>query len=105
MARRTARTRLVGGGVHGSLSAGSRVGGRAVTHQGSQLWDSQLTSRPLVHIYEPWRDDAQIEQPADRVLIDDVVVERALERVTMYLFVLPLPRRTRPAMIASGVTP
>lgn len=30
---------------------------------------------------EPWRDDAQVEEPADGVLVGDVVVELTVQRI------------------------
>ena len=81
-ARRTARTSRLGGGAQGSRSCGiPRIRRRGVADEVGDVRDPQLVGRPAVQLGEAWHDDAQVEEPADGVLVGDVVVELTLQRI------------------------
>jgi hypothetical protein len=53
-----------------------RICGSGVADEVGDVRDPQLAGRPAIQLREPRNDDAKVEEPAEGVLLGDVVIKR-----------------------------
>ena len=66
-----------------SFLEGPRVDRAAVANQFEQAWFAELLGRPLVQALQPRHDHRVVEQPAETLLVGDVPLNVAGERVAV----------------------
>ena len=66
-----------------SLLERPRVDRAAVANQLEQAWFAELLGGPLVQALQPRHDHGVVEQPAEALLVGDVALDVAVERIVV----------------------